>query len=70
MTDKIIIKNESKATIQKAMQCGEAVINLGKLSRHQHGNSFTHASQFVEDGLVAYCELRKSGTIKFRVCNR
>ena len=70
MTNKIIIHNESKKPLRTALNCVDRVIELGKLSKHQYGNSFSYASQFIEDKLVVYAELRKSGTVSFRVCDR
>jgi hypothetical protein len=70
MTNKIIIHNESKKPLRTALKCIDRVIELRKLNKRDCGNSFAYASQFLVSKITVYAELRKSGTVTFRVCDR
>lgn len=69
MSEKIIIQNDSQSyTLSGAMDLVAAVIVQGKVSKHTYGESYCFATVF-NDNTSVYCELRKTGTVKFTVAD-
>jgi len=71
MTNKIIINNESEVhDISMANIVVGSILDRGRLKRDDYANIYKYPMQFPDEKLVVYAELRKSGTITFRVCDR